>query len=287
MKYIENILLYLQYSRQTNNKNLAKLMNSKILYLFLVFLFFSANVFAQAKIEFEVSTHDFGKIPEGTLANYEFKFKNTGTEPLILSSVRASCGCTTPNWTKEPVMPGKEGIITASYNSKGRPGAFNKSITIQSNSGSNGNMVIYVKGVVIPKESVERVYTEEEKAMSAKLDVDKKLLQAGKIEKSQSVPLKINVLNNGKSDLIVSGLKSNCNCVALDDKNSIKTIQPGKSGNISIIYSPRSIGKFNEVITILSNDILNPEYKVTIQCEVVESLSNDSMLKEGGNAFKF
>jgi uncharacterized protein YdeI (BOF family) len=261
-------------------------MKGKILFFLIILSFFSKFVFSQAQIVFDKGTHDFGKIPEGTVANYEFKFTNKGTEPLIINSVKASCGCTTPNWTREPVMPGKDGVITASYNSKGRPGAFNKSITIQTNSTTNSSALIYIKGVVISKESVEKAYTEEEKALSAKIDFDKRAFQAGKIEKAQAIPIKLDVSNTGKSNLTITGVKSDCNCVAFDDKNSDKNIAPGKKGIISLIYTPRLIGKFNEVITIFSNDIFNPEAKFTIQSEVVESLSNQNMLKEG-NSFKF
>jgi len=101
----------------------------------------------QAEIQFEEESHEFGNIKEGTMATYEFKFKNTGKEPLILSNVQASCGCTTPSWTREPIAPGKTGTVTATYNSNGRPGAFSKSITVTSNSKS-GQKVLTIRGFV-------------------------------------------------------------------------------------------------------------------------------------------
>ena len=67
------------------------------------------------------------------MAVHEFVFTNNGNQPLVLTAVKASCGCTTPSWTKEPVLPGQSGHIKASYNSKNRPGRFHKSITITSN----------------------------------------------------------------------------------------------------------------------------------------------------------
>lgn len=103
-----------------------------------------------ADIMFEVENHDFGTIQEGTQATKEFKFTNTGKEPLVLSNVQASCGCTTPKWTSEPIMPGKTGTITAVYNSTGRPGQFTKSITVTSNAKS-GVKVLTIKGVVEAK----------------------------------------------------------------------------------------------------------------------------------------
>ncbi len=99
---------------------------------------------------FESESHDFGTIPEGTQATYEFKFTNTGKEPLIISNVQASCGCTTPKWSNEPIAPGKTGTITASYNSSGRPGPFTKSITVTSNA-KTGQKVLTINGVVEAK----------------------------------------------------------------------------------------------------------------------------------------
>lgn len=102
---------------------------------------------SKAVISFECELHDFGHIPEGTIATFEFKLKNTGTDPLIITEVKASCGCTTPDWTKEPILPGKTGFVKASFNSKGRVGNFSKSITVTSNT-KNSPKVLTIKGVV-------------------------------------------------------------------------------------------------------------------------------------------
>lgn len=78
------------------------------------------------------TTHDFGKIKQGTPVTHEFKFTNTGKVPLVITNVQASCGCTTPAWTKEPVMPGGQGFIKATYNAAS-VGAFNKTVTVTAN----------------------------------------------------------------------------------------------------------------------------------------------------------
>lgn len=96
-------------------------------------------------IKFKTETHDFGTLQEGDPAEAEFVFTNTGKEPLIIQNVHPSCGCTTPFWSKDPVAPGKTGIIKASYGTTGRVAPFNKSITVTSTAGTN---VIYIKGVV-------------------------------------------------------------------------------------------------------------------------------------------
>src|SRR6478735_5633771 len=92
-----------------------------------------SNTEGKADIKFEETIHDFGSFKEGTLATHEFIFINTGTVPLVLTHVQPSCGCTSPEWSKEPIPPGGKGKIKAVYNSYGRPGNFQKYITVKSN----------------------------------------------------------------------------------------------------------------------------------------------------------
>ena len=87
-------------------------------------------------MKFTNDEHSFGNIPEGPSVSYDFEFKNIGKEPIVLSNVQASCGCTTPTWPKEPIAPGKSSKITATFNTQGRPGQFNKTITVTSNVGT-------------------------------------------------------------------------------------------------------------------------------------------------------
>lgn len=106
-------------------------------------------------ISFDKTTHDFGKIKEQNgQATVVFTFKNTGDAPLVINRVQASCGCTTPSWTKEPVSPGKTGTVTASYNPTNRPGSFVKSISVFSNAEPQ-QVVLTIKGEVIPKPAIE------------------------------------------------------------------------------------------------------------------------------------
>jgi hypothetical protein len=99
-----------------------------------------------AIIEFETTAHDFGTIPQGGDGSFEFVFKNTGKEPLVLKNVRSSCGCTVPEWPKEPVKKGDKGTIKVSYNTR-ITGNFSKSISVYSNSGE-APVVLIIKGKV-------------------------------------------------------------------------------------------------------------------------------------------
>jgi len=99
-------------------------------------------------------THDFGAIPEGPDASYAFEFKNTGKEPLIIQNASASCGCTTPEWPKEPILPGKSGKIVVTFHTAGKAGQpFNKTVFITSNAPAQAGKdryEIYIKGNVTP-----------------------------------------------------------------------------------------------------------------------------------------
>ncbi len=96
-------------------------------------------------MKFNEEMHDFGTVPEGPAADVEFTFENMGDEPIVIQQVRPSCGCTTPSWSKDPVLPGEKGVIKASYATQGRPNGFTKSITVTSNAGTK---VLTIKGVV-------------------------------------------------------------------------------------------------------------------------------------------
>jgi hypothetical protein len=102
-----------------------------------------------AKIEFTNDTHDYGTVKYGADGTCTFEFKNTGNEPLIISTAKGSCGCTVPEWPKEPIAPGAKGTITVKYDTK-RPGAINKSVTITSNAVNEPTKVIRIKGNVLP-----------------------------------------------------------------------------------------------------------------------------------------
>ena len=98
------------------------------------------------EIAFENETHDYGTIKQGADGGCEFKFKNIGKDPLVISNARGSCGCTVPTWPKEPIMKGQTGVIKVHYDTK-RVGAFTKTVTLTSNAKSDSK-VLTIKGVV-------------------------------------------------------------------------------------------------------------------------------------------
>lgn len=95
----------------------------------------------------EESTYDFGKAKDGDIVEKSFAFKNTGESPLVISNISASCGCTTPEWPKEPIAPGAESNIMVRFNTTGKPGQQNKTVTITANT-EPSVIELHVKGVV-------------------------------------------------------------------------------------------------------------------------------------------
>lgn len=128
-----------------------------LIFAMLVFVAFAAKAQTSTntkasgpEITFESLEHDYGTIDQGANGDCVFKFKNTGNEPLILSAVNKSCGCTTPTWSKEPILPGQTGMINVGYNTN-NIGTFSKTITVISNA-TNATVVLTIKGTVNQKQ---------------------------------------------------------------------------------------------------------------------------------------
>ncbi|MCP4160773.1 MAG: DUF1573 domain-containing protein [Deltaproteobacteria bacterium] len=104
------------------------------------------------RIEFENDLHDFGRIIQGEIVSYSFKFKNTGKSDLVIATVSASCGCTVPKYPKTPLKPGEQGSIVVSFNSQGRKGFQHKKLAVISNTQPNHKIIEIKAMVYIPEE---------------------------------------------------------------------------------------------------------------------------------------
>ena len=134
--------------------------------LFILMLLTASISFAQEKtnpkgkgeMKFEKTRHDFGVFaPDTAILTYDFVFTNVGKEPIIIHQASASCGCTVPEYTLEPIMPGCHGRISVTYNGKGRkPGVFRKSITIHNN-GKQTPVRLYIEGEMIDNTQPELI----------------------------------------------------------------------------------------------------------------------------------
>ena len=249
----------------------------------LIFCLLALAARAQGVLTFESTDHDFGKVPEGTLATYEFRFKNTGNQPIVIANAQASCGCTTPDWTKTPVMPGKSGIIKAVYNSAGRPGVFTKTVTVTSNA-TEGSKVLNLKGTVLTKEEVRATLTPAQLAASPRLVLERSSYDFGRIEAGQQPVARIGVRNTGPHDLVLSTISSNCYCVGY--RTAPAPIKPGQSAVIELAYSQRTVGEATEEVKLASND-MHGDAKLTLKANVVKELVPTSLVKESGSSVPF
>lgn len=224
----------------------------------------------QAVITFTKTEHDFGKIQEadGRVTTI-FQFKNEGMEPLVLSNVRASCGCTTPKWTKEPINPGETGEITVTYNPNGRPGRFQKTITVTSNA-KEATTKLYIKGEVIPKPA--------QSAFSVKMGdlyAKSNTVNYGNVKMGQLVTRDFEYTNKGGNPVKVAVMWDN---KYLDAQVSLPEIKANESGKITFAYNTKAAKGYGPK-TLVAYLVLNgktiktDEYKITINIDVEEDFS--------------
>lgn len=169
-------------------------------FFFIVLLSVATISVAQekAKFKFEEETFDFGDIKEENgSVEHKFVFTNVGNAPMVIQGVRASCGCTTSGWTKQPVPPGEKGFVSAKYDPKNRPGSFRKSLSITSNADPSVK-VIYIKGMVDQK---ERTAADIYRNKIGDLRFRYQTLNMGKVLTNQPVTRSFDLYNDGDTDL--------------------------------------------------------------------------------------
>jgi len=103
-------------------------------------------------IEFEEEFHDFGEVQEGDVVEHTFVFTNEGDGPLIISNAEGSCGCTVPDWPRQPIAPGQKGQIKVSFNSTGRAGRQDKRVTLTTNAVPQSKVLNITSNVIAKEE---------------------------------------------------------------------------------------------------------------------------------------
>jgi hypothetical protein len=242
-----------------------------------------SNSYSQAIMKIDFESFDMGEVPEGKPAEHDFKLYNTGKTPLLIADIKASCGCTTPLWSTQPIKPGEFGTVKAVYNTQGRPGFFNKSITITTNA-ENPTAVVYIKGSVVKAEEAKK-YSDTEIKLSPKIVFEKPEHNFGKVEKGTRLTLKLAIQNLGRSDLRISSVSASCGCVTFTQKQDF--IKSGESGMVELIYTPVGMNDQKEIVYFKSNDVTAPSKAFTINAQVLESLKNSSILMENNSSVPF
>lgn len=199
----------------------------------LCILTFAFTAMAQKPvIKFDKTTHDFGTMKEADgRVTTVFEFTNEGATPLVVSKVRASCGCTTPNWTKTPIEPGQKGNITVTYNPTGRQGGpWQKSITVTSNAETE-TMRLVIKGNTISK-SAQPANNYPVKIGPVGLKAS--AFQFNNVKKGSVVERSIEMANNSTEKVTVD-LVSNEKYVEVIAMPEV--IEPGKTGLLKVRFN--------------------------------------------------
>lgn len=223
----------------------------------------------EANMSFNSKVHDFGKIKEADgPVSVNFQFTNTGSQPLIIKNVHASCGCTSPNWSKEPVLPGKDGFIGATYNPKNRPGPFNKTISVTSNA-PGGMQVLTIKGNVEPKpKSLEDVYRYN---MGDKIRLKTNHMSFARVIKDQKGYQQVEIISVSDQPVKV-GFQNVPSHLELSVEP--QTLEPGQKGLISGVYDAKLKKDWGFVVDRV-NVTLDGKYNATSRLTVSATIEED------------
>lgn len=215
------------------------------------------------KVVFREETFDFGTIiDENGPVQHEFVFTNTADRPVTILSVRASCGCTTPGWSKDPVAPGQTGFVKASYNPAGRPGHFNKSLTIVTDIDPHP-IVLYVKGHVVSGEvSVSNEYP----IANGSLRFKGTSFNMGKVFiKDEFATKEFVVYNDGKQPVTFTGKVVSPSYIRVFTEPTV--LQPGRAGIVRVGYNGQQKNMYgfqSDNIELHTDDEVNPLKTFTV-----------------------
>jgi hypothetical protein len=244
---------------------------SLVIFLVLTFPKVSFSQTLEPTMSFDIETHDFGNIrEEDGKVRYDFQFTNTGGKPLIINQVRASCGCTSPDWSKEPVLPGKKGFVSATYDPMNRPGPFAKTLTVTSNS-TNSNVILTIKGEVTPKPvTLEDTY----RYSMGDIRLVSNHISYAQILKGKTATQETEIVNVSQNPVKVSFSKVPAH-LAL--KAIPEVLKPGEKGVISVSYNSELKNEWGFVIDrvdVMLNDKFDPTNRLTVSATIEEDFGS-------------
>ena len=240
----------------------------------LSFLLLAVAVSAQKPvIDFETETHDFGEIQEKDgPVTFIFKYKNSGKTPLVLNNVQASCGCTTPEWTRTPIKPGADGSIKVTFDPANRPGTFNKTITVQSNA-DKSTKTLRISGKVLQR---PKTLEDEYPVLYDGLRLENSALSFTKMSPEQTKELELKVVNVSDAALTPKFLNvpSHLTVVSVP-----ATIKPNEKAVIRVTYDAKKKndwGFVSDQVYINFSDQKKYSNRVSISATIEEDFSNMS-----------
>ena len=231
----------------------------KKLSLLLLGLCVSFAAMSQAVLKFEETEHDFGKIYEkdGDV-RHDFTFTNDGDSVLIITNVRASCGCTTPSWTKTPVEPGKSGKISVKYSTRNRPGKFEKIINVASND-PRGSARLTITGTVEGRPRT--IQDDYPYSVANGLRIVDRNLVLGTMPRGKTTVESVGIANGGKQPVQI-GIDGSSLPAWLTVKPAKTTLAPGERSEIQLTFDASKAdlwGKFQPQFGLIVNGQKQPD----------------------------
>lgn len=239
--------------------------------ILILFLLVTAQMLnAQPQIKFSNTEYDYGSIKEdGGVAQTVFEFVNTGNQPLVINNVKATCGCTTPEWTRTPIPPNAKGTITVGYNPQNRPGAFSKNVNVYSNTQPSVT-ILTIKGKVDPRQkTMEEVYPREMGPLRWKSNY----LSLGTAYNNEKKEGTLEFINN-TSAAVRAGVYRTPEHMSV--KFIPEVIEPGKEGKIQIIYDAskkNAFGYVSDRVYLSLNDEKQNTFSIGVSVTIQEDFS--------------
>ena len=234
-------------------------MINKIFSTFLILLFaFQVRAQQSKPIQFREELFDFGNIAEdGGPAIHEFVFTNASSRPIKILSVQASCGCTTPDWSKNPIAPGATGYIQANFNPKGRPGYFNKTLTVTTDL-EPASIILQIKGQVTSPD-IKPAVTEFQ-AAHGNWKFKTSSFNLGKVYlKDEFMVREFTFVNGGSKPITYLDKFNGPKYIRLEVKP--KTVKPGEQGVVRLGYNGKIKNQYGfqtDNVEITTDDALEP-----------------------------
>jgi len=254
-------------------------MKKSVLLIFGLLITFA--VFSQTQepaISWEKTTHNFGEFKEeaGPQAA-TFNFTNTGSKPLYITNVRASCGCTATDYTKEPIQPGGKGYVKATYNPRNRPGKFNKSVTVTTNT-ENPTTLLRIEGTVIPREKgIEDYYPKAFDDLRLKTSH----MAFNKVFNNKVVEDTLGIVNMSSEPMTITFENVPDHIKITCVPETLKGMQPGEKhgeiGYIKVVYDAtkkKDWGFLMDRVDVIINGEKNTRNRLSISATIEEDFTH-------------
>lgn len=233
--------------------------------VFIIYLLakISAAQFITPQIQFNLESHDFGQIEQGTVIDFTFEFTNSGGDTLNILNVSSSCGCSAALLTKRSLTAGEQGFLKVTYDSKGKLGKQTNTIYVYSNDLTNPQKAVTIKADVITRDEKKNLTPQP------KIEFDKIIHDFGVIEEGKVYETTFKFKNVGNDTLEIKDLQTSCGCTAAIPKK--RKLQAGESSEIRVeMDTVNRLGAVSRMVTVKTNDPDIPEFHLSIRAEVVK-----------------